>query len=190
MTHSPTDLQIRQLTAEDAQAFSDLRREVTADDPVPMGLTYQEELTRTLAGFQAQLSQPTPSAVFGAFVDGELAATAAISRVSPFASSAHKMVMWGVFTSPRYRRRGLGRQLVTTALQHAAAAGVRRVNLQVYLPNEAALQLYRSLGFAQTGVEPEAVCLESCYFDGVHMSASLEPALLHERAAGSFARQP
>jgi hypothetical protein len=61
--------EVRRLTGEDVQAFSQLRREVTADNPVPMGLSLEEELSRPLEGFRSQLSSPYPDAVFGAFVD-------------------------------------------------------------------------------------------------------------------------
>ena len=37
---------IRQLSASDAEAFSALRREVVAVNPLGMGLTLDEELTR------------------------------------------------------------------------------------------------------------------------------------------------
>ena len=100
-------VKIRRIGADDAAAFSALRREVTRDNPVPMGLTLEEELTRTLDGFRAQLSSARPNAMVGGFLGDELAATAAVSRAGQFPSSHHKMVMWGVFTSPRYRRRGL-----------------------------------------------------------------------------------
>lgn len=163
-------IKIRRLEAGDAEAFSALRREVTRENPVPMGLTFEEELTRTLDGFRAQLSSPLPNAVFGGFVDGELAATAAVSRAGQFPSSHHKMVMWGVFTSPRHRRHGLGRQVVDAALQHAFDNGVHRVNLQVYVPNEPAMVLYKSIGFVEYGVESEAVRLDGHYRDGVHMT--------------------
>lgn len=170
MNHTAQSLKVRPLGADDAAAFSALRREVTRDNPVPMGLTFEEELTRTLEGFRAQLSAPVPNAVFGCFIQGELAATAAVSRAGQFPSSHHKMVMWGVFTSPRHRRQGLGRQVVETALQHAFDNGVHRVHLQVYLPNEPAIVLYKSLGFVEYGVEPEAVCLDGKYHNGVHMT--------------------
>lgn len=163
-------MKIRRLGADDASAFSALRREITRDNRVPMGLTFEEELTRTLDGFRAQLSSPLPNAMFGSFVDDELAATAAVSRAGQFPSSHHKMVMWGVFTSPRYRRRGLSRKLVETALQHAFDSGVHRVNLQVYVPNKSAVTLYKAIGFVEYGIESEAVCLDGRYHDGVHMT--------------------
>jgi RimJ/RimL family protein N-acetyltransferase len=161
---------IRRLGADDAEAFSNLRRELVQDNPVPMGLSFEEELTRTLDGFRTQLSSPLPNAVFGAIVQGELAATAGISRVWQFPSSRHKMVMWGVFTSPRFRRGGLSRLVVDTALRYAFGTGAHRVNLQVYVPNEPAVALYRSAGFTEYGTEAEAVHLDGRYYDGIHMT--------------------
>jgi len=170
MIASSPSSEIRALGGEDAEAFSSLRRVLTADNPVPMGLSLEEELTRPLEGFRAQLTSPAPNAVFGAFVNGQLAATAAVSRASSFASSGHKMVMWGVFTRPDLRRRGLGKAVVRRAIAHAVTSGVRRINLLVYVPNDPALALYRSLGFQECGTEPEAICLEGRFHDGVHMS--------------------
>lgn len=163
-------MKIRCINVDDAGAFSALRREVIRENPVPMGLTYEEELTRTLDSFRTQLSFSHPNAMFGSFVEGELAATAAVGYTSKFPSSRHKMVMWGVFTSPRYRRRGLSRQVVEAAIRHAFSNGVHRVDLQVYVPNEPALGLYKSIGFVEYGVEPEAVYLDGQYHDGVYMT--------------------
>ena len=166
---------IRALGASDAQAFSSLRRELTAHNPIPMGLTMDEELGRSLESFEEQLSYPAPNAAFGAFCDGVLVGSAAVAWQSRFASSRHKAVLWGTFVSPQFRRRGLGLLVVTRAIEHARAHAVRRINLTMYVPNEAAEQLYRSLGFARYGVEPEAVCLDCMYYDGAQMSLLLKP---------------
>ena len=171
------NIAFRQLGKHDAPVFQALRQEVTRENPVPMGLTLKEELARALVGFEAQLSASPPDAVFGAFIEGHLAATAAVSLVSRFASSQHKMSMWGVFTSPRYRRRGLSRQVVGLAVEHAFSNGIQRVNLQVYTPNEPAISMYKSIGFNEYGIEPDAVYIDGCYYDGVQMtlvSSSLE----------------
>ena len=158
------------MTASDAESFSALRRAVTADNPIPMGLSLEEELTRSIEGFRAQLSYPEPNAAFGAFRNDELVGSAAVAWPSKFASSRHKVDLWGVFVTPGARGRGIGRALVREAVQHAFSNGVRRVNLLVYVPNEPALHLYQSLGFRQYGTEPEAVFLSGSYYDGVHMS--------------------
>ena len=167
---------IRRLAAEDAEAFSLLRREVTAENPVQMGLTHEEELTRPLHGFREQLSFAEPNAVFGAFAAGELVGTAAVAWPSRRPSSRHKVNLWGVFVSPRYRRQGIGRLLVETAVAHAWTHGVRRVNLTVFVPNDPAIRLYESLGFAHCGMEPEAVRIGDTYHDGYLMSCRHEGA--------------
>ena len=164
-------VEIRQLGAADAEAFSALRRVLVADNPVPMGLTMEEELGRSLQGFRDQLTAPAPNAAFGAWVDGQLRACAAVAWTR-FPSSMHKAQLWGCFVDPVFRRTGLGRRIVERALEHARAQGVRRVNLTVYLPNEAAVGLYRALGFVHYGVESEAVCLSGNYHDGEMMTLS------------------
>lgn len=165
-----SELHVRRLNAGDAESFSALRREVTADNPVPMGLTLEEELARPIQGFRDQLSYPEPNAAFGAFLDGKLVGSAAVAWPSKLASSRHKVTMWGVFVAPECRRLGIGKALVSTAVAHAFSNGVRRVNLQVFVPNAAAVQLYLSMGFAECGREPEAVCLHGAFHDGVYMS--------------------
>ena len=172
----PSEASIRQLHAADAEAFSALRREVTAENAVPMGLTLEEELTRPMEGFRTQLSLPEPNAAFGAFIEGELAGTAAVAWPSKFPSSRHKVTLWGTFVSPRFRRLGLARQLVQRAIAHARASGVRRVNLTVYVPNVPAVALYEGLGFEHCGVEPEAVGLNGAFYDGQQMSLRLNVA--------------
>ena len=163
-------MNIRCVSADDAEAFSTLRRELTRENPVPMGLTYKEELTRTIDSFRAQLSFTHPNVMFGSFIESELVATAAVGYTSKFPSSRHKMIMWGVFTSPRYRRQGLSRQLVESAVQHAFSNGVGRINLQVYVPNEPAIALYKSIGFVEYGIESEAVYINEQYYSGIHMT--------------------
>ncbi len=163
-------MNIRSIDSSDAEAFAALRRAVTRENPVQMGLSYVEEAGRTIDSFREQLSFSHPNTMVGCFAQEVLVATAAVGYTSRFPSSRHKMVMWGVFTSPGYRRKGLSRQVVGAAIQHAFSNGVRRINLQVYVPNEPALSLYKSFGFVEYGVEPEAVYLDGHYHDGVHMT--------------------
>ena len=148
---TPAAPRIRTLAAADAEAFSALRREVRAAHPVQMGTAAAERRVRRIRRRQS-----------GGDRGG--------GRFSPFAAAAHKMTMWAVFTSPRYRRQGLSRQVVGHAIAHAFGNGIRRVNLTVYVPNEPALRLYRSLGFLECGREPEAVQIAGRYHHGVQLT--------------------
>jgi len=80
------DARVQRLRADDAEAFSLLRREVTAENPVPMGLTLEEELTRSLQAFRQQLSYPEPNAAFGALIPATLGAL--ITRGPQYAQDA------------------------------------------------------------------------------------------------------
>jgi ribosomal protein S18 acetylase RimI-like enzyme len=54
-----------------------------------------------------------------------------------------------VSTSARFRRSGLARALLTQALLDVDEAGYSRTELEVASDNDAALSLYRSVGFAE-----------------------------------------
>jgi ribosomal-protein-alanine N-acetyltransferase len=50
------------------------------------------------------------------------------------------------------RRRGVGRSLLTTAVEHGRTRGARVVLLEVRRSNAPAIALYRSFGFEEVGV--------------------------------------
>lgn len=55
----------------------------------------------------------------------------------------------GVGVAPEQRRRGIGRALMEQLLDHAAAAGLTEVRLEVIVENVAARRLYAALGFQE-----------------------------------------
>jgi ribosomal-protein-alanine N-acetyltransferase len=72
-----------------------------------------------------------------------------------------------VATALRYRRKGVGRCLVTAVLAAARAEGMTRAILEARVSNLAAINLYREFGFTDC-------CVRRCYYpDG-------EDALLME----------
>ncbi len=52
---------------------------------------------------------------------------------------------------PDARRQGLGRAVVEALIEHARTLGVADIYLEVRISNEAAISLYRSLGFTVVG---------------------------------------
>jgi GNAT superfamily N-acetyltransferase len=57
--------------------------------------------------------------------------------------------LYDVFTTPDFRRQGLARLLCVRLLKAAREQGARRAYLQVSADNEAAIAVYRSLGFVE-----------------------------------------
>ena len=69
-----------------------------------------------------------------------------------------------------WRGQGLGRGLLDQALSAASRAGFRRVELEVYASNTAALRLYKSCGFAMEGVKRAMRLLDGRVDDVVLMA--------------------
>lgn len=66
------------------------------------------------------------------------------------------------------RRRGYGRRLLEASL--TALAPVERVDLEVRASNEAAIGLYRTLGFRETGSRPDYYVIPEGREDAILMS--------------------
>src|SRR5436190_1618677 len=79
-------------------------------------------------------------------IDKTIVAKCEFSAVTPEA-----VQLMGVWTDPRYRRRGLGRALLREVCGHLARRG-RSVTLFVNDFNRPAIALYESLGFKRIGV--------------------------------------
>ena len=50
-----------------------------------------------------------------------------------------------------YRRKGIGEKLLTTVMKKASETGARLFYLEVRESNQPAINLYRKLGFTETG---------------------------------------
>ena len=60
--------------------------------------------------------------------------------------------MMNVAVFPAYRRRGIGRMLVSQLVQHLREKGNRSLTLEVRASNAGAIALYESMGFVQVGL--------------------------------------
>jgi len=69
---------------------------------------------------------------------------------------AHRAVV-GMGVAARWRGRGIGRALLTTAIREARSRGISRVELEVRADNSAAIALYASTGFQTEGDMPDAL---------------------------------
>jgi putative acetyltransferase len=66
-------------------------------------------------------------------------------------TNAKGVLSLGMWLLPQWRGRGGGRMLMEAALE-ARPPHVHKIELEVFPDNEAAIALYRSLGFEQEGV--------------------------------------
>lgn len=81
-------------------------------------------------------------------IDHEVSGYAIMSMA---AAEAHVL---NICVHPDLRRRGFGRRLLNALLFRAHDAGVQQVFLEVRPSNQAAIGLYRSVGFREIGIRP------------------------------------
>jgi ribosomal-protein-alanine N-acetyltransferase len=97
-----------------------------------------------------------------------------IDRWSPITSMAH-VGQVGTFLLPQWRRRGLGRRLWNATTAFAAAAGYRKLVIQVRGSNADAQAFYRGLGFTACGRLSRQVVIDGVDDDEVLMECFLGP---------------
>jgi ribosomal protein S18 acetylase RimI-like enzyme len=170
-------MQIRFLTADDANEWLRLRLEALENDPGAFSSSVEEHHMLTPEGVRRRLgSAEEDSFVVGAFRDGSLVGTVGFYR-DKGPKNRHKGRVWGVYLTPKERGAGIGRQMMERLIQHAAEiGGVEQILLAVTMAQKAARNLYRSLGFETFGTEPRALKIGQTYIDEEYMILRLKAA--------------
>ena len=137
--------------------------------------SFAERAALPLSWWESRLQEePRPSElVLGAFHDERLAGVAGLS-FEKREKARHKATLFGMYVSSRFRRHGLGRQIVEAVLAEASSRGVKVVQLMVTHGNRAAQGLYEQCGFVQYGLEPLAVRVGNEFVSKVHMWCDLD----------------
>lgn len=145
--------QIRNLQAEDVDRYLKLRLAALAESPTSFVVTVEEEQALGVEERRRRIADTDDGFVVGAFDGNALVAMAGVLRENRQKLS-HKVMLWGVYVSPPWQGRGVGRTIVTDALrQTASLPGIRKIYLGVNATNAPAIALYESLGFQAYGLD-------------------------------------
>ena len=154
---SPCDdapVHVRLLLPTDAATYRSVRLRALQEFPPAFGSLPEEE--PDLPQTAARLTASDDRCFFGAFLGERLVGIVRLSRYEA-TNEKHRAYLGGLFVLPSFRGGGCGRALVGAALHQAAnLPGLRRINLSVVAGQEAAIRLYKGLGFRLYGTEPEA----------------------------------
>lgn len=169
-------LNIRQLQLSELEQYLEHRLQALKDAPQSFGRSYEDEKQRSveerILELRSRLSEY--NVIFVAEDDGEFLGSTGILRMGG-RKIRHIAFIWGVYVRPETRGKGIGRQLLERALEQARQwDGVQQVKLTVVTNNQAALTLYKNLGFKQWGLEPRALIVDGKPLDEAHFVLFLE----------------
>lgn len=167
-------MEIRFLRSDDAAEWWRLRAEALAGDPEAFSSSSEEHEKLTVDEVKKRLGGWGDSFVAGAFDDGRLIGMAGFHRETG-RKTRHKGRIWGVYVTPSERGDGAGRRLLQALLERAGKVeGLEQIQLSVTETQNAAIALYRSLGFASFGREPRALKIGDREIDEEYMVLRLK----------------
>ena len=165
---------IRTLTPADVQEYRVLRLAALHEQPPAFGTPAAKEEKLALEAVAARLQASEDTYILGAFSDDVFVGTIRFARFDE-ANEKHRGFMAGLYVRPDFRRRGLARALATSVLERARRdPGLRRIHLTVVTAQDAAIQLYKSLGFRIYGTEHEAFSNQGQFYDEHLMELRLQ----------------
>lgn len=157
---------VRVLNAEDADAFRALRLEGLRDSPTAFGASYDDELQFTQGELVHRIDPTDNSWILGAFDEQNVLIGCIGWYRARGEKVSHKSHIWGMYVTPRHRRKGIARALATAVIERVRTnASVRQVELFVASGNNDAASLYQGLGFGRVAVHPRSLFVNGRYID-------------------------
>lgn len=107
-------------------------------------------------------------------LDGTIAASAQLVRPTRNnEAQGHSAQLTTSFVAPWARGHGLARQLTLAVEDEARKRGVKVLNLDVRETQQAAISLYRNLGYHEVGRHPRYAQVDGTYVGGLYFWKSL-----------------
>jgi ribosomal protein S18 acetylase RimI-like enzyme len=133
---------ITRLTESEWRTFAELRLRALTETLGSNDSQYREEISFTAAQWRKRVRA---HAQFVATVDDR-----AVGLIGAQRASAEKVYLYSLWLDPDARGRGLGRALVSAAVEWARVERARAVTLRVNVDNAAARGVYERMGFQVT----------------------------------------
>lgn len=161
----------RKLTTDNYIDYKELRLEMLKNNPSSFGSSYEDESIFSDEVWKIRVSKETVYPL-GAFDGQKLVGFCAILK-SPREKMKHVASLHSMYVRPSYRKQSIARNLIKHAIDHCLKNNVEILNLSVVTTNENAINLYKSFGFIEYGIEPKTIKIQNEYHSLLLLSKEL-----------------
>ncbi|WP_176545089.1 GNAT family N-acetyltransferase [Bacillus sp. AFS041924] len=162
-------MEIRKLTIEDLPEFIRLRSEGLKLSPEAFGESLLEYEKKSMEQHSINFPKTYDNFIMGAFDKEELVGVAGFYQKRS-EKMKHKGTIWGMYVTPTYRGKGVGKKVLSHAIQDAIKIEeILQIELAVISSNQSAKRLYESVGFESFGTEKRALFVNNQFYDEDHM---------------------
>jgi L-amino acid N-acyltransferase YncA len=167
-------MEIRPPRPEESEAVHALRLLGLRETSEAYGTSYEEDLQVPHEEVLTRYLPRDQYVTLCAFEDGRPVGMVGIS-FNRRQKTRHVANVSSMYVEPGSRRKGTARRLLGALIELARKReGVEQLTLLVMTVCEPAVALYRSLGFEQFGLEPDAMKQDGRYYDAAFMKLYLD----------------
>ncbi|MCF2946002.1 GNAT family N-acetyltransferase [Paenibacillus tarimensis] len=149
---------IKEIKQEDVELYWKLRLEALKTNPEAFGATYEDSVKTPISEVVKRIQNESDNYILMAFTERDQAAGMVGFRREQGIKLKHKGMIWGVYVSPEYRGKGIAKELLKEVINRGKEIeGLKQINLGAVTTNQAAIDLYKKLGFETYGIEKNAL---------------------------------
>ena len=169
-------INIRQLTKDDAVDYRQLRLKALKDSPEAFGSLYAEELAESELYFEKCLiNNDKENIVFGAYFNDGLIAIVCLKKETKL-KSKHRAEILQMYVDVDHRNQKIGRQILDAILSYGFNhfSDLECVRLAVVRSNKDAIHLYEKTGFKKYATDTNYFKTGKGYDDIIFMNLAQE----------------
>lgn len=170
------NIKIIKLPVERWEEYKNLRLEALKQEPQAFSSSYEDDVLMSDEQWQSKLanySDGKTGIILAADLNGELVGIMN-SRIEQSRKMGHVAFIHGVYVKPEFRGKGIGKKLLEEILQWIEGhREIVKINLDVTTEQEAAIALYKSVGFEIVGHLKKEYLIKDKFYDVYEMEKYL-----------------